>query len=158
LKKGLAIFLLGALLGASGVWYLEHGLHQQNFQAAREEMTREADQLRISLQNRFTNVTADAVRDELARTGMVVRDKATHIGHALMDATSDLRTTAALKANLLQVSGLSGLKINVDNSGGIVTLSGTLNSPEQVAEAVQTALQTEGVTKVISTIQVRPRP
>jgi osmotically-inducible protein OsmY len=44
----------------------------------------------------------------------------------------------------------------VDTKAGEVTLSGSVTSTNQVARAINIALQTEGVRKVISTLQVKP--
>jgi osmotically-inducible protein OsmY len=47
------------------------------------------------------------------------------------------------------------LSISVDTTDGLVTLSGTARSHDEVAKAVRLALETEGVRKVVSTLQVR---
>jgi hypothetical protein len=99
---------------------------------------------------------ADSIKDELARTGRVIREKAREAGTALSDATADARTTATVKAKLLQESALSGFAVDVDTQDGVVTLSGTVKSHEQVGRAVELAMQTQGVYKVISTLQVKP--
>ncbi|MCI0745628.1 MAG: BON domain-containing protein, partial [Verrucomicrobia subdivision 3 bacterium] len=65
-------------------------------------------------------------------------------------------TTAVIKGKLLKEPGLSSLSINVDTTDGLVTLSGTVPSHEEVAKAVRLAMETEGVTKVVSTLQVKP--
>jgi osmotically-inducible protein OsmY len=43
----------------------------------------------------------------------------------------------------------------VDTHENLVTLSGAVSSPEQVARAVNIAYNTEGVRKVVSTLQVK---
>src|SRR5207247_892601 len=96
------------------------------------------------------------IKEELARTSMVVREKAKSVGAAISDATANTRTTAAIKAKLLAEPGLSSLNINVDTSDGLVTLSGTVSSHEQIAKAVRLALDTDGVVKVVSTLQIKP--
>jgi len=62
--------------------------------------------------------------------------------------------TLAIKTKLVAEPGLSALAINVDTTDGLVTLSGKVDSYEQIAKAVKLALDTEGVHKVISTLQV----
>jgi osmotically-inducible protein OsmY len=52
--------------------------------------------------------------------------------------------------------GLSAFAITVDTTDGVVTLSGKVSAPEQVARAVKLALERENVRKVISTLQVGP--
>jgi hyperosmotically inducible protein len=87
-----------------------------------------------------------------------VREKAKRAGAAVADAATNARITATIKTKLLTEPGLSGLSINVDTTDGFVTLSGTVSSPEQVARAVKIALETEGVYKVASTLQVKSGP
>jgi osmotically-inducible protein OsmY len=95
------------------------------------------------------------ITNELAGTGQVIREKARAAGHAIADATVDPRTTAAIKGKLMADSGLSSLNISVNTTGGVVTLSGTVSSAEQVSKAMQIAMDSEGVSKVISTLQVK---
>jgi len=99
---------------------------------------------------------AQKIKDELARTGQVIREKARQAGAVVADATANARTTAAIKAKLIRESNLAALKINVDTTDGVVTLSGTVNSTEEIAKAMNIALETEGVNKVVSTLQVKP--
>jgi osmotically-inducible protein OsmY len=48
------------------------------------------------------------------------------------------------------------MKIDVDTTDGVVTLSGTVKSHEQIVRAMDIAYETEGVYKVVSTLQVKP--
>ena len=82
--------------------------------------------------------------------------KAKQAGAVIMDATANARTTLAIKTKLLAEPGVSALNINVDTTDGLVTLSGTVSGYEEVAKAVRIALETEGVHKVVSTLQVKP--
>jgi len=67
---------------------------------------------------------------------------------------ADARTTAAIKAKLVANRDLSALSISVNTTAGVVTLSGTVNSPEDIGKAMLVAMETEGVTQVVSTLQV----
>ncbi|HXG47641.1 MAG TPA: BON domain-containing protein, partial [Methylomirabilota bacterium] len=73
------------------------------------------------------------------------------------DAAANARITAAIKGKYLREAGLAALNINVDTTDGLVTLSGTASSSEEIARATQLALETDGVHKVISTIQLKSR-
>ncbi len=95
------------------------------------------------------------IKDELARTGEVVRRKAHEAGQAISSATADARLTTAIKAKLLTTRDLPGLDISVNTTDGIVTLSGAVNSVQQISKAMALAMDTEGVRQVISTLQVR---
>ena len=68
---------------------------------------------------------------------------------------SDPWITAKTKIALLTESGVSS-GINVDTVDGIVTLHGTVNSPEEKARAEQTARKIDGVREVRNLLQVVP--
>jgi osmotically-inducible protein OsmY len=64
---------------------------------------------------------------------------------------------AKIKTKLATDVGLSTVTgVDVDASGRIVTLHGTVDSVQQKQEAERAALQVGGVTKVIDDLQVRP--
>lgn len=64
---------------------------------------------------------------------------------------------AKVKAKLAAAVGLSTVTgIDVDAAGQIVTLRGTVSSPEQKQQAEQAALQVNGVTKVVNDLRVQP--
>ena len=62
--------------------------------------------------------------------------------------------TAAIKAKLLAEPGLSSLQIHVVTSDGLVTLAGRVDNLDQLSRVVKLAMETDGVVKVISTLQV----
>jgi hyperosmotically inducible protein len=96
------------------------------------------------------------VQGELSRYGVVIKEKAREAGNAIADATSDTRATAAIKAKLTTAVGASTLaNISVSTSDGVVTLSGTVDSNDEITKAVNVAYGTEGVRKVYSTLQVK---
>jgi hyperosmotically inducible protein len=97
------------------------------------------------------------VKDELARTGQVVRRKAKEAGQAIADATADARITAAIKGKLVASRDLSALNISVNTTSGVVTLSGTAPSAEAISKAMLLAMETDGVKEVVSTLQVKPK-
>jgi hyperosmotically inducible periplasmic protein len=97
------------------------------------------------------------VKDELARSGQVVRRTAKEAGQAIADATADARITAAIKGKLIASRDLSALSISVNTTAGIVTLSGTVPSTEAISKAMLLAMETDGVKEVISTLQVKAK-
>src|SRR6185437_13172294 len=97
------------------------------------------------------------ITNELARTGKVMREKANTAGKALKDATADGRVTAAIKAKYVKDPDLSAWDIHVSTTDGVVTLSGTVNSPDLIGKAMELALDTDGAQQVISTLQVKPK-
>ena len=96
----------------------------------------------------------DAIREELSRTGQVIREKASEAGKAIGEATEDFRTTAWIKTELVKDPTVSALAINVDTTDGLVTLSGKVESHAQIARAMEIALEADGVNKVVSALQV----
>jgi hyperosmotically inducible protein len=74
------------------------------------------------------------------------------VGETIDDAT----ITAKVKTALLNDPQVGGLKIDVDTTMGIVTMSGIVKSPAEAERAVQLARQQGGVKDVKSTLQVGP--
>ncbi len=140
------------------MWYYSSEQGKARVKGTTEQMQNAAQSARDSLQEklRSLNLGTNDIRDELARTGRIVRQKASQAGKAISDATADARTTAAIKAKLLTHRELSGLSISVNTTDGIVTLSGSVPAAEDIGKAMVVALETDGVRQVISTIQVRP--
>jgi hyperosmotically inducible protein len=67
----------------------------------------------------------------------------------------DAAITSAVKAKLLADSDVSGLKIDVDTSAGVVTLDGTVGTKAEKTKAVAIARETDGVTQVVDKLRVR---
>ena len=68
---------------------------------------------------------------------------------------TDAALTAAVKAKLLADPDVSGLRIDVDTTNGVVTLNGDVASQTQATEAETIARNTEGVRNVVSKLRVR---
>lgn len=157
MKRILLGFILGAAAGALGYRYATQTESQDQFRHTKDQVVAGAERVAGDLKKSVSEISTssvEAVKEELARTGTVVREKAKSAGHSIADATVNTRTTAAVKARLMSEPGISSLSINVDTTDGLVTLSGKVDSHEQIARAVKIALDTDGVRKVISTLQV----
>jgi len=155
MKAFLYGFLLGAVCGAGAFWYFAPTVDSTDFEAAREELKRSADKVRDSIQEQMQKIDTETIKQELSRSGTIIRDKAREAGHAIAESAADAATTATIKARLAKDPIVSALDINVDSSGGLVVLSGKAKSQLEVGRAVQIALDTDGVRKVVSTIQVQ---
>ena len=103
------------------------------------------------------NLRPQDIKEDLAKTGQVIRRTAQQTGQAIADATADARVTAKIKAKLLAGHELSAMSISVNTTAGVVTLSGTVPSTEAISKAMLVAMETDGVREVISTLQVKPR-
>jgi hyperosmotically inducible periplasmic protein len=152
MKNTFISFLFGVLVGIAGHWYYAQPDSKRTVADAQESMRSNAASIGKSLKETFDS---DKIKDELARTGKVIREKAGKTGEALADAAANARSTATIKAKLLKESSLASLTIHVDTTDGVVTLSGTVPSHEAIAKAMELALETEGVQKVVSTLQVK---
>jgi len=67
----------------------------------------------------------------------------------------DNNTTAAVKTQLARDKVSSLTRIDVDTNAGVVSLNGTVESPERRAQAEQIAKGVGGVKRVINNLQVQ---
>ena len=120
--------VFGLVLGWGGFWYYGEGGRSRN------------------------------LKEDVAHSTQAVEDKARKAGAAIADAATNARITAAIKAKLTADLGVSALAdISVDTTDGLVTLSGSVSSKDDISKAVRIASDTEGVHKVISTLQVKAK-
>lgn len=148
MKRMLLSFVVGVAVGALGHWYLQQEEGKRAVADARERVAAGAVKAKEVVLH-----GVDEIKEELLRTGRVVRDKATG-AQAPADAKADEVTVSAVRARVLGDSGLASSKINVDSTNGVVTLSGTAANYEQIGRAMQLALDTAGVQRVVSLVQV----
>ncbi len=155
----LLALIIGVLIGAAAIWYLGSGHGDSRVHDAQNKVEDTAKSARDAVQTKMQDwhLGGDDIKDELKRTGTVIRHKAQDAGQAIADATADARTTAAIKAKLVASKDLSALDISVNTTGGTVTLSGTVTSADNIGKAMQLAMDTDGVNEVVSTLQVKPK-
>jgi osmotically-inducible protein OsmY len=77
-------------------------------------------------------------------------------GKSVGETIDDATITARVKTALLNDPQVGGLKIDVDTTLGVVTMSGVVKSPTEEQRAVQLARTIGGVRDVKSTLQVSP--
>jgi hypothetical protein len=156
----------GIILGAVGYWYVETRSREnpeaERFHISTEQAHASAAETAAHLSDVFKarldalDLRSDQIKDELDRTGRVVRRKAQDIGEQVADAAADARVVTAIKTKYTVDPNLSVWQISVSCSQGHVTLSGTVSAPDDIARAMALALDTDGVRDVISTLQVKP--
>lgn len=156
MKRMLFCFLLGLGTGAGGYWYLQQDAAKAHLAQAQSEVVTNAQKFAAAMKAKMSDWSAEGVYEEMARSSMVVREKAKAAGQSVAGAAANARITATVKAKLVAEPGLSAFSINVDTTDGFVTLSGKVDSPDHVARAVKLALDTDGVHKVVSTLQIAP--
>lgn len=77
-------------------------------------------------------------------------------GKSVGETIDDATITARVKTALLNDAQVGGLKIDVDTTLAVVTMSGTVKSAAEEQRAVQLARSVPGVRDVKSTLQVTP--
>jgi hyperosmotically inducible periplasmic protein len=88
--------------------------------------------------------------DEIAQ---VVADRADHARAML----SDVRLTAKIKSKMALDDTIAARRLDVDSSGAVVTVRGTVDTDAQRQRALQLARETDGVTSVVDRIDVAGR-
>ncbi|NQU10507.1 BON domain-containing protein [bacterium] len=158
LKEFFVGLLTGVLLTLCTGWYLFVARRQSAVRDAQVRVAQSIEQAATTLAARLDTfeLRGSDVREDLQRTGQVVRRKARALGAAVADGTVDTRITGIIKAKLLADRELSAWNISVTTADGRVTLAGTVSTHDQIGRAVLTALETDGVREVMSTLQVKP--
>jgi hyperosmotically inducible protein len=95
--------------------------------------------------NDITLATAESGSEEPAAKAVDKAEK--EVGDAVLESR--------VKLNLLDKIGLQAMKLEIEASGGVVSLRGTVASGEHRDIALRTARRTKGVKKVIDLIKVR---
>jgi osmotically-inducible protein OsmY len=88
-------------------------------------------------------------------TGAAIGEKvATGAAHA-EEALAEGSLTAKIKAKMALDDTVKALSIDVDTTGSVVTLSGSVHSETEKAKALQLARETAGVTQVVDRLVIR---
>lgn len=164
MKTFLIAFLLGVIAGVIAVNMLSRREHRIDsheslprpaaFSPA-ANLQETARSVRDSVADKLEawKLTPENIKDDLARTGEVVRSKAIAAG----DRIADARVTAVVKAKYVLDADLSAIDIGVHCKDGEVTLTGTVASPRLIGRAIALALDTNGVHHVVSKLAVQTR-
>ena len=78
------------------------------------------------------------------------------LGAACSKVAGDSEVTSEVQSRLSADSGLQGKQLTVQTSGGVVTLSGTVDNDAQRAAASRYASSVPGVKQVVNNLQVEP--
>ncbi|QYM78051.1 BON domain-containing protein [Horticoccus luteus] len=101
------------------------------------------------------HLTGDDIKADLRKSGEVVRSKSSAAAASTSSAFDTARITSTINAKYATDSGLSMWKIDVDTNKDVVTLTGSVDSPEQIGRAIAIALNTDGVRQVVSKLVVK---
>lgn len=108
------------------------------------------DQITVGGEAATTGEFGDDIREE-------AREGADAVGDTIdrsQGAVTDAAITTAVKGKFLGDTDVSGLKIDVDTSGGVVTLTGTAATRAEADRAASLARETNGVRQVVNNIRV----
>jgi hyperosmotically inducible protein len=156
--KTLVVLIVGILLGAGAFWVYSTKDGQSASKSASDQVESAAKSTRDAIQEKIRaalDLKPDQIKEDLDRKGKVIRRKAREVGDAFADATADARITGAIKGKLLANKDLSAVGISVNTTAGVVTLSGSVSSTDDIGKAIMLAMDNDGVREVISTLQVK---
>lgn len=156
MKTALFFLVIGAILGAVGWRYYQRTQNPtigQRVEHLADKAREAASDTREAVAGKAEDwkLAPENIRDELAKTGRVVRSKARVVG----DRIDDARIIAVIEGKFLVNDNLSALAITVDCRDGAVKLTGSATSAENIGRAITLALETNGVHHVISQLVIR---
>lgn len=169
MKNFLIALLIGGIIGAGIVWYVNERHSEEPppptpqsstgtaMDHIKEAVTNTAASVRVAIDAKLDilHLKSDQIKEELAAKGKVVRNQTREWAADAKEATTDAAITAKIKAKYALDKDVSVMSVSVNTTDGVVTLSGTAPTYEAIAQAMLIAMETEGVQKVISTIQVK---
>jgi len=104
-----------------------------------------------------TGINVEAAREQgksiVDKTADTVGKAATQLGQAVDAGTLTLK----IKSKMALDDLVKARTINVDTTGSVVTLSGTVESSQERERAVRIARETAGVTNVVDKLQVKQK-
>ena len=98
---------------------------------------------------------AEHVKQEVVKFGTRVGSKASVVAARVSYKVSDGTLTAKIKSKMALDDHVNGRAIDVDTSGSVVTVRGSVGSAGERERALRLARDTEGVTQVIDRLRVR---
>lgn len=102
-----------------------------------------------------TAAAVDRTKEMASNAARKTENATERAGERTARAASDGNITAKVKAGLVTDPVLKGTEINVDTEGGVVMLSGFVESKAEADKAMQVAKGVDGVTSVKSAIKVK---
>jgi hyperosmotically inducible protein len=114
-----------------------------------ESAGKQIDQSMQKMGQRVDQVT-DRAKEQVAKTSERAKEQVAKTGQVL----DDTAITAAVKAGIVAEPGLKVLKIDVDTKDGQVTLTGSVDSAENLQRATQVASSVNGVKGVDNRLAV----
>ena len=102
-----------------------------------------------------TDTTGRATTDKMATTTDKAATTTNRAANETATVVDDATITTKVKSAVLAEPGLKSLQINVDTKDAVVTLSGTVDTPELKSRAVQITQGVQGVKSVNDNLSVK---
>jgi len=102
-----------------------------------------------------SDTTGRATSDKMATTTDRTATTTSRATNETAVVVDDAAITTKVKSAVLAEPGLKTLQINVDTKDAVVTLSGTVDSPELKSKAVQIAQSVQGVKSVNDNLSIK---
>ena len=97
---------------------------------------------------------ASQAKEKTVAAGTKAKDATKSAAKKTATVLTDAEITSAVKTKLLADKTVGGLKIDVDTSHGIVTLTGPVKSVLERNEALRLARETKGVKRVVNKLKM----
>jgi hypothetical protein len=136
-------FLLGLLLGITLTWFYFTKPSTSKDRNVTVTETETKQSIKDSLK-------PDVIRNELKQTGKVIREKTEAVTEKISDAT----ITTLIIGKYAVDPDLSAKRIDVTTENGVVTLNGQAPTADLIGHAIDLAMETKGVHRVISNLQI----
>lgn len=95
-------------------------------------------------------------KEQAAKVADRATAAATNAAHRTGDTLQQGGLTAKIKAKMALDDHVNARAINVDSADSVVTLTGVVASEDQRQRALRLASDTEGVTRVVDKLQIKP--
>jgi len=103
-----------------------------------------------------TGVNVDAARQRSTELATTAAEKGREAATKLEGALTEGALTTKIKSKMALDDHVKARTISVDTNGSVVTLTGLVGSNAERDRAVRLAKETDGVTKVVDKLEVKP--
>jgi osmotically-inducible protein OsmY len=111
--------------------------------------------IRSAVHGTVENTVRDGVRSAARDTSAEVKERAAEVRDRTEQVVTEAALTSKIKAKMALDDGVTASDVNVDSTGTVVTLTGTVRSKDEQTRAVRIATETAGVTRVVNHLKVR---
>jgi osmotically-inducible protein OsmY len=146
IMKVFLAFFIGAVVALAIVWTVSDQDAKQEVKELGSEIGEGVSDTGHKMKDSIEGVDTTEVKENIKEAGREVAEMTKEV-------VSDVTITATIKTKFARNPEVSALGIDVDTTDGVVTLSGKVDSLEEMKLAVAIASKVEGVKQVLSTLQ-----